>query len=113
MTDEEKKRASLRIDSLNLVSIQHFELGNVPDILTVGRTLDLSEGGIKLEVPYALPLFSRLSLSIALKDNIIQTQGEVIFLAVQDDGHIHLGLRFLAMSEEDKKAIRNYLSANA
>ncbi len=110
MSEADNTQRLPRIESLNLVSVQHFNQDNTADLQTVGRTLDLSDGGIKLEVATAPPLYSRLSLMIALKDTLINVQGEVVYLSVINKDQIHMGLKFLNLSEEDKQHIQNYLS---
>ena len=110
MTKDNNKRQYLRIESLNLVSLSHINKDKILDTQLVCRTLDLSEGGIKLEVTKSIPLFSRLSLMIALKDTLIQVQGEVVFLSAIKENQIEMGLRFIELSDKDKQSIKNYIS---
>ena len=110
MTKNNNKRQYPRIESLNLVSLNHFNKDKILDNQLVCRTLDLSEGGIKLEVTKSVPLFSRLSLMIALKDTLIQVQGEVVFLSAIKENQIEMGLRFIELSDKDKQSIKNYIS---
>ena len=109
---KKNQRKFPRIDSLNLVSIQHFDENQDPDLLTVGRTLDLSEGGIRLEVNQAVPLFSKVSLMLAIHEPIIKARGRVVYLAVEGD-LVHMGLDFVGLGAKDRKAIRDYLAGES
>jgi hypothetical protein len=53
---EEQSRAYPRIRKLNLVQVSRFDEEGFRADLATGRTLDLSRGGMRLELHHALPL---------------------------------------------------------
>ena len=104
----EEKRKTPRITFKGLVHCEQVDVSRVSHNETMGRTLDISEGGILLEAQQHFPLLSQIDFGIALGDEIIDVKGKVIHLCQTDDGKIQMGIQFIEMSEPDKEAIREY-----
>jgi hypothetical protein len=112
MAEERVNRRSVaRVRSLNLVSVAQFDEQGFRSDLAVGRTLDISSQGVRVELNRALPLRSTVRLSLALGHSIIEIEGTVCHLEVLDDRKCSMGLQFERISDEDLERIEAYLSA--
>lgn len=106
MTDE--KRRTPRITFKGLVHCEQVDVSRLSHNETMGRTLDISEGGILLEALQHFPLLSQIDFGIAVGDEIIDAKGKVIHLSQKEDGKIHMGIQFVEIRDEDKEKLREY-----
>jgi c-di-GMP-binding flagellar brake protein YcgR len=99
-----------RLETLNLVSLSHKDEKGEVDLELVGRTLDLSEGGILLEIHQPLPSENRaVEVTLGIKEEVIQTTGEVVHQRELESGSIGLGIAFREISDEDAAVITRFL----
>ena len=73
--------------------------------LATGRTLDISPGGIRLELYHHLPLRTVVALTLALDDELIDVRGRVVYLEEIDDERCAMGIQFTEMSGEDREKL--------
>ena len=100
-----------RLESLNLVSLSHKDGEGQVDLEVVGRTLDLSEGGILLEIHQPIPSENRtVEVTLGIREHVIQTVGEIVHQRELDSGHIGLGIAFREISDEDEAVITRFLN---
>lgn len=98
-----------RINSMRLTAVERFgELGELAEE-TIGRTLNISEGGMLLEMVKPLPLLSKVALSVGLGDAVLHVKGEVVHLRKNEEGHIETGIQFEGVTDENRKLIRKSL----
>ena len=99
-----------RLESLNLVSLSHKDGEGQVDLEVVGRTLDLSEGGILLEIHQPIPSENRtVEVTLGIREHVIQTVGEIVHQRELDSGHIGLGIAFREISDEDEAVVTRFL----
>ncbi len=101
-----EKRASRRIRSLNLTSYTPKKGEKQDYIVSIGRTLDVSEGGVKVETHRKLAKGTELEMDIAIEDKIITAKGEVLHTEELKNGLYGTGIRFTSIREEDRKYLR-------
>jgi c-di-GMP-binding flagellar brake protein YcgR len=101
-----EKRISRRIRSLNLTSYTPKKGDQQEYIVSIGRTLDVSEGGVKVEIHRKLAEGTELDMDIAIEDEIITARGEVVHTEELKNGLYGTGIRFTSISDEDRKALR-------
>jgi hypothetical protein len=102
-----EKRASPRIRSLNLASYVPKKDEQQEYIISIGRTLDVSEGGAKIETHRKLERGLQLELEIAVEDQIISARGEVVYSAELADGLFGTGIRFTTIAKEDRHLLQS------
>jgi hypothetical protein len=102
-----EKRASPRIRSLNLASYVPKKDEQQEYIISIGRTLDVSEGGAKIETHRKLDRGLQLELEIAVEDQIISARGEVLYSTELADGLFGTGIRFTAIGKEDRRLLQS------
>ena len=101
-----EKRASPRIRSLNLTSYVPRKGEQQEYIISIGRTLDVSEGGAKIETHRQLDKGLQLELEIAVEDQIISARGEVLYSRELGDGLFGTGISFTSIAEEDRRLLQ-------
>jgi len=102
-----EKRASPRIRSLNLASYVPKKDKRQEYIISIGRTLDVSEGGAKIETHRKLDRGVQLELEIAVEDQIISAMGEVLYSTELAHGLFGTGIRFTFIAEEDRRLLQS------
>ncbi len=111
MSQGSSKSRHKRLETLNLVSLSHKDDKGQLDLEVVGRTLDLSEGGILLEIHQPLPSENRMvEVTLGIKEHVVQTMGEIVHQRELDSDHIGLGIAFRDISEEDAEVITRFLA---
>ncbi len=104
-----ERRLQSRISSLNFVSYTYLDAEHKLQVEDIGRTLDISTGGIKLEVPASKIPTSEIELNIALKEAVIKVKGEIAHKKQQDENKCELGIRFIDMAPENQKVLDDFL----
>ncbi|MEM7350949.1 MAG: PilZ domain-containing protein [Acidobacteriota bacterium] len=99
-----------RIENLNLVQINRFDEEGFSADLATGRTLDISQGGIRLELYHPLPLRTVVSLTLALGDTLIEVQGKVVYLEEIDDERCALGMQFIDIPDASQRLLDDYVA---
>ncbi|MBU4262119.1 MAG: PilZ domain-containing protein [Proteobacteria bacterium] len=92
MSDDKRKHE--RYSALNLSYICEDKDG---DVLYegMGRTLNVSEGGILLETNFYISPDNNLTLEISLEDTLVDLRGRVIYCNEQEGKKFHTGLELL------------------
>jgi len=107
----EERRRDPRFESLNLVQCS-VSTPSGEELGTLGRTLDISESGILLELAQSLPSMPSLpeavGLTIAIEDKIIEATGKVVHQK-QEGGSAVAGIEFSVIAEDDKGFIGSFL----
>ncbi len=97
MTQERRK--SDRFDTLNLSCVQVNEDGVVV-FEGMGRTLNVSKGGILLEIISDNSLAGHMVLQIALEDDLVDLAGNIVHCEAKESRIHHVGIEFLKMTEK-------------
>jgi c-di-GMP-binding flagellar brake protein YcgR len=83
------------------------------DLTIVGHTLDISAGGLSLEVPYELQLGQRCEIELNLSKmggpSWVQVIGEVRYCSAADDDTFRAGLQFVDMDDKLKETLDQYI----
>jgi len=110
MTEQKPDRRQFeRFSSLNLVSMEQLDAwGNVSQTI-MGRTLDLTVKGTKLEIDEPVPILSDVKFQIAFKENILEAKGKVVFMNKTEEKKNHCGVHFKDLSPENKALIEDFL----
>ena len=100
-----ERRQTPRIQRLNLVQISRFDEEGFRAELTTGRTLDISHGGIRLELHHPLPLRSVVRLTLAIDGELVEVGGTVIYLKAIDDERCVMGVEFADLDETAQRVV--------
>lgn len=109
MTDNEK-RNFIRMDALHLLDYLVIDREGRQTTYSMGRTLDVSEQGLKLEVTHAVSPGDTLLITVGLEDDLIDLTGEVIHCE-QEANRFVLGIEFSDISDEGDRVLKKYIVA--
>ena len=106
-----KKPRHKRLETLNLVSLSHKDPEGHVDLEIVGRTLDLSEGGILLECSQSVPSENKeVEVILGIREHIIKVKGEIVHMRDLEDDNVGLGIAFRDLSAENARIINGFMS---
>jgi hypothetical protein len=103
------RRNQPRVETINLVNVASFSVAGLRTDMEVGRTLDLSRDGMRLEMHHHVRVRSVLVLSLALAGRLVEVHGTVRSLEVLQDNVYALGIQFLDLPRESRNAIDLHL----
>lgn len=103
-------RHFIRKQSLHLLDYLIIDNNGLQTTYSMGRTLDVSENGIKLETTQKISKGDTLLITIGLEDDLIDLRGEVIHTEDLDKRYI-TGVEFRDISEEGKRIFKKYAEA--
>lgn len=100
-----------RINSLNLLNYSCVDQKTEQIIQGMGRTLNVSQGGILLET--RVPMYSHYSvaLTIGLEDEMIDIDGQVIYCREGGKGKYESGIEFKNINETSLRILNKYIVA--
>jgi len=106
-----ERRRHDRINSLNLVSYVCIDRNNEVVKQAMGRTLDVTEGGILLETHIPLETRFIVSLTIGVEDDLVDVQGKVVHCRTNKDGRFESGIQFTGMDRTSLRILKKFIAA--
>ena len=108
---KEDKRRFPRFNSLNLSYVLVDSGDDEVERQMMGRTLDVSEVGIRLETHLAVDIGSEMLLSIGLEDDVLEVRGRVVHSAQNKEGKHELGVEFLDKDAAASEILIKFIKA--
>ena len=105
----EDKRKDQRVKSPNLLVYLCIDEGKNEIIQGMGRTLNVSEGGILLETHVPIDPRHTVLLTIAMEDDLMHFKGKIAHSKERDDGRFESGVEFLEMDDQKRRFLRQYI----
>lgn len=105
----DNKRAATRVEKINLVQVSRFDEEGFRADLATGRTLNISRGGVRLELHHPLPLRSTVRLDLAVGDQVVGVEGTVVYLQALDDERCCMGVEFLQVDPKVQQLLNEFL----
>ncbi len=105
-----EKRKNPRIDALSLVSYTRVDEEGRPLGRGMGRTLNISGGGILLETHAPVDPLDILGLDIGLRDEMINLRGRVIYNKPEASDVYEVGIRFLDARGPDLRVLSHFVN---
>ncbi len=105
-----ERRLARRQETVDL--LDYFILGDDGEKVeySMGRTLNISEGGILLETPKSLQLGQMIIITLDLGDSLIEIKG-IVAHAVISAGRYQAGVKFADLDKESTEIIQEYVEA--
>ena len=110
MTTQERRKSG-RIDSLNLSYLLVDSEKGEAQKQTMGRTLNVSEDGIRLETHIPVDVGSHIMVSIGLEDDVVDISGKAIHSSKNESGKYELGIEFLDITDAAEKILKTFVKA--
>ncbi|MBW2238631.1 MAG: PilZ domain-containing protein [Deltaproteobacteria bacterium] len=108
MTTKERRHHP-RISALNLISYNCIDETEQIVAQGMGRTLNVSKGGILLETHISIDPKNAIALSIGLEDELINIKGKVVFSAPGKDEKFEAGIEFLEMPDSTLNILKKFI----
>lgn len=105
------KRLHSRIDALNLLSYSCTDDTGQVVIQGMGRTLNVSQGGILLETHVQIDETYTISLTIGLQEDLVDIKGEIVRSVPGKDDNYESGIKFHEMDEAALQVLKKYIKA--
>jgi c-di-GMP-binding flagellar brake protein YcgR len=110
MTNQEKRKHS-RIDSLNLLNYVYSDDSGDGSTQGMGRTLNVSESGILLEINTPINIDDIISLTIGLEEDMVEIKGRVVYTNENDKKMYESGIEFFDVDDKAKETLKKYIAA--
>lgn len=104
-----EKRKHSRINSSNLLSYTCVNAENTVVQQGMGKTLDVSEGGILLETHVPIDSQYIVHLDIGLKDDVAELVGKVAYTRKGESGRAESGIRFEEYGDESRQVLQQFI----
>ncbi len=105
-----EQRKFIRYDSLHLLDYLILDEDGKAGSYSMGRTIDVSVDGIKLETIYPLQTNTHLMITIGLEDDLIDLEGRTTHASPRD-GRFVSGVTFLKITKEGRRIFTKYVEA--
>lgn len=105
-----ERRRFIRYDSLHLLDYLVVDKEDRPGQYSMGRTIDVSIDGLKLETVSPLEPDTRLRITVGLEDDLIDLEGRTTYAAPRD-GRFVSGVTFVQVSGEGRRILAIYIEA--
>jgi c-di-GMP-binding flagellar brake protein YcgR len=107
--NSENKRQHSRVESLNLLSYICLDAeGNEID-QGMGRTLNISEGGLLLETYTQIDTEFILLMAVGLNENLLEVKGRVVACRPREPDTWEVGIAFLDRSEQTRRVLVEFV----
>ncbi len=106
-----KSRKYTRVDSLNLVHYNTLDKDNNVTTQGMGRTLNVSQGGILIETHVSIDAKYVMLIAIGFKDDLIDLKGKVVYCKSGEDNKFEVGIEFLTINDTECRILNKYISA--
>lgn len=110
MSNSERRRY-IRPESLNLLDYIVVDEQGVQGEYSMGRTLNISVGGILMETHVPLQAGQQVMITLGLEDELVDVMARIVHCKPHQDGMFHNGIEFFHASVEDRRLINRYVEA--
>ncbi|MGD9106308.1 MAG: PilZ domain-containing protein [Desulfobacterales bacterium] len=110
MTTKDRRKHA-RINALNLISYSCIDETVQAVTQGMGRTLNVSQGGILLETHVPIDPSHTVALAIGLEDDLINIKGRVVFSMAGREDRFEAGIEFIEIDEAALDVLKKYIKA--
>lgn len=107
---QREHRKFIRYDALHLLDYVVLDEEGAAGVYSMGRTIDVSIDGIKLETVYPLKAQTRLLITIGLEDDLVDLEGLTTH-ASPCDGRFVSGITFIKITKNGRRVFAKYVEA--
>jgi len=105
-----EKRSYIRMDSLHLLDYLIIDREGWQTTHSMGRTLDVSEHGMKLEVTQPVSNGDTMLITVGLENELIDLTGEVKY-SKKISNRYTIGIEFSDISDNGIRILKKYIIA--
>jgi len=108
---QEERRLHPRFDALHLIAYDFMDEDGQVVMRGMGKTLNISEGGILLETHIQIEQQYDVLLSIGLENDLIDIKGKVVASRPGKVDKFESGIKFLEIGETELAILKLYIKA--
>ncbi len=101
----EENRRYKRVDSINLLSYVSLDEDGKPLEQGMGRTLNISQGGLLIETQVPIEAKYILLMAVDIQDHLIKIKGKVAYSKEVEKKLFHTGVRFIESNEKIREIV--------
>ncbi len=101
----QERRKYQRVKTINLLSYVSLNAKGKPTDQGMGKTLDISQGGLLLETKVPIEAKYIMLMAIDINDELINIRGRVMYSREVEPKIFHSGVRFKESNEKIRKII--------
>jgi hypothetical protein len=105
-----EQRKFIRYDSLHLLDYLVLDEEGNPGVYSMGRTIDVSVDGLKLETTTLFKADTRLLITVGIEDDLVDLEGRTTH-ALPLDGRYVSGVTFQKITKEGRRVFAKYVEA--
>lgn len=109
MTKREQRKF-IRYDSLHLLDYLVLDKEGNPGTYSMGRTIDVSIDGLKLETTTLFEPDTRMLITVGIEDDLVDLEGRTTHASPLDGRYVS-GITFLKISKEGRRVFTKYTEA--
>ena len=102
----EEKRKHPRVKTENALSYEGVDETGFKTEQGMGKTLDISQGGLLMETPVPVDAKFILLTSLDAKEEPIQIKGKIVFFRETEAKTFHTGIRFIETNKRIRAIIK-------
>ncbi len=102
-----ERRRFIRPEALNLLDYLVVDAQGRQGEYSMGRTLNVSRGGILMETHIPLPVGQQVMITLGLEDNLVDIMGRIVY-ATYSAGMHQNGIEFFHVAATDRKILEHY-----
>ncbi len=103
-----ERRNFIRPESLNLLDYLVIDEQGRQGEYSMGRTLNVSKGGILMETHIPLPPGQQIMITLGLQNELIDVMGKIVY-CTYDAGRNQNGIEFFHVADEDRVILNRYV----
>ena len=105
-----ERRQYIRPEALNLLDYLVVDEQGRQGDYSMGRTLNVSKGGILMETHIPLPQGQRVMITLGLRDELIDIMGRIVYCTFDANRHQN-GIEFFHVTDSDQQILNRYIKA--
>jgi len=106
----DEKRKTIRFDAIHLLDYLVLDQEGHDTTYSMGRTLDVSANGLKLETTHPLDPHSRLRITVGMANELVDLTGTVTYCRAVRNRYIS-GISFNGITSDSKRIYALYTEA--
>ncbi len=107
---QREQRKFIRYDSLHLLDYLVLDEDGNPGVYSMGRTIDVSIDGLKLETTTPFKADTRLRITVGIEDDLVDLEGRTTH-SMPVDGRYVSGITFLKITKNGRRVFAKYVEA--
>ncbi len=107
---QREQRKFIRYDALHLLDYIVLDEEGTPGTYSMGRTIDVSIDGIKLETTTPFQADTRLLITIGLEDDLVDLEGRTTHAEPLNDRFVS-GVTFVKITKNGRRVLAKYIEA--